>query len=473
MSVSGDILSHEALSFLCNCINNTVNLSKDIVLDTAIQTSSTYSSFLIENKLKQLKEENETYANSLVAGLNKLSKEVINDKSLVTQENILYLYKSDDDTSNNYMQMMLINGVSVELGTTEVDISTLYSKDECDSKFGAKLDLDTLTTSFNELKTTLGTDGLNTTSQTVTGAINELKSDKVNRTDIVDNLTSTDTDKPLSANQGKVLKDEVNLKANDDEVIKKADIKTTLDENSTNDDVCRAKAIFDAIKKNCIGKETVLYEGSISATGTYTLADDVNNYDFIVINHTHNSTIYRQSNVLTKSEISKCIDKNNKFLCVYGDGSASIYTTGYFNNNNVIISDYNNEIITSITGYKFGEVTVQNTITNPLQPISYSTDEQLTGGTWIDGKPIYRKSWTGTGNPNSFNHNIDSLGDVIKIDGCFSTSTSQWMNFTGSDSSGDMYLCRAVVTPTQIVFTLKNYTITKYTLSVEYTKTTD
>ena len=153
MSVSGDILSHEALSFLCNCINNTVNLSKDIVLDTAIQTSSTYSSFLIENKLKQLKEENETYANSLVAGLNKLSKEVINDKSLVTQENILYLYKSDDDTSNNYMQMMLINGVSVELGTTEVDISTLYSKDECDSKFGAKLDLDTLTTSFNDLKT--------------------------------------------------------------------------------------------------------------------------------------------------------------------------------------------------------------------------------------------------------------------------------------------------------------------------------
>ena len=157
MSVSGDILSHEALSFLCNCINNTVNLSKDIVLDTAIQTSSTYSSFLIENKLKQLKEENETYANSLVAGLNKLSKEVINDKSLVTQENILYLYKSDDDTSNNYMQMMLINGVSVELGTTEVDISTLYSKDECDSKFGAKLDLDTLTTSFNELKTNLTT----------------------------------------------------------------------------------------------------------------------------------------------------------------------------------------------------------------------------------------------------------------------------------------------------------------------------
>ena len=197
MSVSGDILSHEALSFLCNCINNTVNLSKDIVLDTAIQTSSTYSSFLIENKLKQLKEENETYANSLVAGLNKLSKEVINDKSLVTQENILYLYKSDDDTSNNYMQMMLINGVSVELGTTEVDISTLYSKDECDSKFGAKLDLDTLTTSFNDLKTTLGNEALTTTAQTLKGGINELNSGKIDKTSITTTISSTSTDEQV------------------------------------------------------------------------------------------------------------------------------------------------------------------------------------------------------------------------------------------------------------------------------------
>ena len=37
---------------------------------------------------------------------------------------------------------------------------------------------------------------------------------KVDKTDIVDNLTSTDTDKPLSANQGKVLKGEVDKKAN-------------------------------------------------------------------------------------------------------------------------------------------------------------------------------------------------------------------------------------------------------------------
>ena len=40
---------------------------------------------------------------------------------------------------------------------------------------------------------------------------------KVDKTDIVDNLTSTDTNKPLSANQGKVLKDEVDKKAEIDD----------------------------------------------------------------------------------------------------------------------------------------------------------------------------------------------------------------------------------------------------------------
>ena len=102
------------------------------------------------------------------------------------------------------------------LGNTQVDMSNYYSKTDSDNKFAAKVDLDTLTTSVN---------------------------DKINTTDIVDNLTSTDTDKPLSANQGKMLKDEVDLKANDNDVVKKTDIVTTIDSSSTNDTVPSAKAV--------------------------------------------------------------------------------------------------------------------------------------------------------------------------------------------------------------------------------------
>ena len=70
---------------------------------------------------------------------------------------------------------------------------------------------------------------------------------KIDKTDIVDNLTSTDTNKPLSANQGKALKDEIGLKANDNEVIKKTSITTTIDSSSTNTQVTSAKAVYDKI----------------------------------------------------------------------------------------------------------------------------------------------------------------------------------------------------------------------------------
>ena len=52
------------------------------------------------------------------------------------------------------------------------------------------------------------------------------------QTEIVDNLTSIDTDKPLSANQGKILKDELGLKAN--KMVKKAslDVDDLVDEGS-------------------------------------------------------------------------------------------------------------------------------------------------------------------------------------------------------------------------------------------------
>ena len=87
---------------------------------------------------------------------------------------------------------------------------------------------------------------------------------KVNKTDIVDNLTSTDTDKPLSANQGKVLKDEVDLKANDSDVVKKTDIVTTIDSSSTNDKVPTTKAVWDNIKN----KNTIQPTGTIANYST-------------------------------------------------------------------------------------------------------------------------------------------------------------------------------------------------------------
>ena len=181
MSQQYTTMSLEAIKLLCSTINKTVDLPNTVISDTSIATNTTYSSFRLDKEFDTLEDELKHYTDTAIAGLNKLTKEIINDKSLVVKDNVLYLYKAADDPSNDYMQMMLINGVAVELGSTQADFSNIYDKSEVDSKFAAKLDLDALTASFNTLvdkvnaiEDEIGTETLTTTSTTIKGAINEV-----------------------------------------------------------------------------------------------------------------------------------------------------------------------------------------------------------------------------------------------------------------------------------------------------------
>ena len=61
-------------------------------------------------------------------------------------------------------------------------------------------------TEINEL---LGDDELETEAQTITGAINELKSNETDPVTVNDTLTSTSATEALSAKQGKILKDDL------------------------------------------------------------------------------------------------------------------------------------------------------------------------------------------------------------------------------------------------------------------------
>ena len=105
-----------------------------------------------------------------------------------------------------------------------------------------------------------------------------------------------------------------------------------------------------------------------------------------------------------------------------------------------------------------------NAVANAL---SYSTDETPTGGKWIDGKPIYRKVYTGLsfggtsetwGNTGVTNAEIDTLVSAYAL------RASDVINIVNirKDTGG----------------VLKNYASIGYnpacdTLIIEYTKTTD
>lgn len=96
------------------------------------------------------------------------------------------------------------NEVTIRTGT---DVKGFITSDSFQSIIGNKSDLSTLNndnivSAINEVKS--GLDEHTNDSDIHTSATE--KASYVKKTDIVDNLTSTDTDKPLSANQGRLLK---------------------------------------------------------------------------------------------------------------------------------------------------------------------------------------------------------------------------------------------------------------------------
>lgn len=111
---------------------------------------------------------------------------------------------------------------------------------------------------------------------------------------------------------------------------------------------------------------------------------------------------------------------------------------------------------------------------------SYSTNETLTGGTWINGKPIYRKVvYIGSLPANTaslFSHNISNIDRVVNssmtwfdiIDNCW-WSNRRWDSATIRISYN--------VNPTQIWIEAKGVNWSTRTnqayVIIEYTKTTD
>ena len=208
MSRTYTTLSREGYTYLIGLIRNLANVSEGID-DLHLRSDGTFSSVKIDTLLNTLQTDCNEYTDRLVANLSRLELKIANDESEISQPNIMYLYKPSGSTS--YEQYVVIEGVKILLGTCDIDMGNYYTITQADAKFVLKTDFDSLKTEVER---------------------------KVNKTDIVDNLTSTDTNKPLSANQGKIL---------DDKKLNKADISTIIDSSSTNDKVPSEKAVFDAI----------------------------------------------------------------------------------------------------------------------------------------------------------------------------------------------------------------------------------
>lgn len=117
-----------------------------------------------------------------------------------------------------------------------------------------------------------------------------------------------------------------------------------------------------------------------------------------------------------------------------------------------------------------------NAVANAL---SYSTDETPTGGKWIDGKPIYRKVWTGTYNAGRYTDILPEGLIMISITGYIKYSqdsgTRYWVINAPQNSSNNVYFASVWYNSAGFVqFEVQGpFAGNDSVIIFEYTKTTD
>ena len=235
---SFDELTLDQVKALISLTDQELKTMAQLISDSEVRLDKTYSSSKIYTDIQDAISSCKQYVLIELAKKSTGSFKKANDTTEVTDGNYLYLIMNS--VTSKYDIYALVDSNVELLTSVDVNLDDYLTKTDAENTYLKKTDAD----------------GKYATITTVDG--------KVNKTDIVDNLTSINTDKPLSANQGKVLKDEVDLKANDSDVVKKIDIVTTIDSASTDDKTPSAKAVYDNIKN----KNTIQPSGTIANYST-------------------------------------------------------------------------------------------------------------------------------------------------------------------------------------------------------------
>ena len=162
------------------------------------------------------------YTDKAVANAEHMSKKLVDAKPTYNAGTITYYVSGVEETTTDENTWFFydVSGVTFQtlfIGGVE---KTIQSGSIDDSNFLQKTDVSSTYTG-NEVDTSKIADlaALKALETILKSSINS----QVAKTDIVDNLTSTDTDRPLSANQGKVLNEAISDKANSTDVYTKTE----------------------------------------------------------------------------------------------------------------------------------------------------------------------------------------------------------------------------------------------------------
>lgn len=119
---------------------------------------------------------------------------------------------------------------------------------------------------------------------------------------------------------------------------------------------------------------------------------------------------------------------------------------------------------------------VKATLFGGSSGIDYSTTEQNTGLKWIDGKPIYQKTYHFTESSaiveKDYDITADNVDFMISCVGCIKFGlANKW--YTIPRLSGGNYIAMISANNTEITVGAREYTYIEAYVTIQYTKTTD
>lgn len=204
-----------------------------VISDSVVAKNKVFSSSHTTELIQKSVIESNEYADSLVANLSNIKLDIVDtlpDASTVNKSTIYILKDSTGGTNNTLNVWSDSTSAFVEVGKLNVNMDSYYTKSDVDTLLADKADDNTV----------------------------------VHQDDVVSDMTTTSGTTVLSTSG---LKTELDKKANDDEVVKKTDMSTTIDSTSTDDTIPTNKAVYDSL----INK--------VNNTIVLTTTDEVNSFN--------------------------------------------------------------------------------------------------------------------------------------------------------------------------------------------------
>ena len=265
-----------------------IDYYSSLINDGMISENRLWSAKKISEELAKCILESNAYTDGLLSNISSIELKYVTALPVDNiSSNTIYILKSSVETEPDTLN--LYDGTQwTEIGKFEFDMSGYVTTDDMNTELGKKANDNEVVKVSNILTDTTGASNNNVLSASAT--VTELYK-KVNKTDIVDNLTSTDTDKPLSAKQGKALDDKKLNKADADKII-------IINAEGVN--------IKDFILENCTDENKTYY---ITARSSCTDIPKVNANYFMTVEKVGSFTIK-----VTAKELA---GNNNEYVCTY------------------------------------------------------------------------------------------------------------------------------------------------------------